>query len=78
MYDVEVILEELEPLDHTAGNATKDAFGDANALELVETSGIHILHTIIDAGFDKEGAIKLDYFWGHSPVKNLKLHHDTV
>jgi hypothetical protein len=78
VYDVEVVLEEFEALDHTASNTTQDAFRNTNALEFVEASGVHILHAIINAGFDEEGAIELDYFRGHSPVENLELHHDTV
>lgn len=77
MDDMEVVLEEFETLDHTAGNAAKDTLRDTGTLEFVETASIHILHTIIDARFDKEGAIKLDDFRGNGSMKNLKLHHDT-
>lgn len=78
MDDVELVLEEFKALDHAPSNATEDAFRNANTLQLIEASSIHILHAVINAGLDEEGTVELDDFRGNGSVKNLKLHHNSV
>jgi hypothetical protein len=68
MDDLEFILEKLETADHAGGDASENVFRDASALELVETSSVHILHTVVDTGFYEEGTIKLDNLRSNSAV----------
>lgn len=78
MNDVQVVLEELEAPHHISGNMTKHAFRDADALQFINASSVHILHAIIDAGLDKESTVEVYDFRGNGEVENLKLHHDSI
>lgn len=78
MNDVQVILEELEASNRTSGNMTEHAFRDADALQLIDTSSVHILHAIVNARLDKESTVEVYDFRGDGAMKNLKLHHNSI
>jgi hypothetical protein len=76
--NVKFVFEELEALDHATRDSAEDTFRNTGTLQLIKTASIHILHAIIDAGLDKEGAVKLDDFRGDGSVEYFKLHHDSI
>ena len=62
MDDLELVLEKFETPDHASCDTSENILRDSSALELVKTSGVHVLHTIIDTGFYEESTVKLDNF----------------
>lgn len=49
MYDLQVVLEELEPAHHAPRNAAQHVLRHARALELVQRAGVHVFHTVVHA-----------------------------
>lgn len=78
MDDLELVFEELEAADHGAGDAGEDVFGDTGSEEFVEGAGVHVLHAVVDAGLDEEGAVELDDLGGDGAVEDVELHDDGV
>ena len=61
MNDLHFIFEKFKPFDHERNNAAQDRLGHTDPIQFIETSGIHILHAIVDTRFYEECAVKLDY-----------------
>lgn len=59
--DLHFIFEKFKPFDHERNNAAQDRLGHPDPIKFVQTTGIHILHAIVDTGFYEERAVKLDY-----------------
>jgi hypothetical protein len=78
MDDLEVVLEKLETADHAGSDTSENIFRNASALELVETSSIHILHAVIDAGFYKEGTVKFDNLRSNGTVQYIEFHENAI
>ena len=59
--DLQFIFEKFKPFDHERNNAAQDRLGHPNPIQLIQTTGVHILHAIVDTRFYEECTIELDY-----------------
>jgi len=59
--DLQFIFEKFKPFDHEINNAAQDRLGHPDPIQFIETTGIHILHAIVDTRFYEERAVELDY-----------------
>ncbi len=59
--DLQFIFEKFKPFDHERNNAAQDRLRRPDPIQFIQTTGIHVLHAIVDTRFYEERAIKLDY-----------------
>ena len=78
MDDLKVVLQEFESVHHATHNASQHIFGYTGTAKFVKAAGVHVLHAVIDARFDEEGAVKLDDGTVYRPMKDIEFHNDRI
>jgi len=46
--------------------------------KLVEGTRIHVLHAVVDTGFDEESTIEIDDLRGNGAMEDIELHYYGV
>ena len=69
--DLQLVLEESKTPHDVGRYPSEYVLGHAGTLKFIQTTGIHELHAVIDARLYKEGAVKLDDFWGDRSMENI-------
>ena len=81
MDDLQLVLEEAEPLDRARRNPRKDPLGHsavAPATQLLQAAHIHILHAVVHTALHKERAVELHDVRRDGTVQNIQLHDDRI
>lgn len=79
MHNLKRVFEEAKSADHAACDAGEDLLvANAALVNLVERTGVHVFHTVIDAALNEEGTVELHNLRGNSPVEDVELHEDPV
>jgi hypothetical protein len=78
MHDLKFVLEEFEPTDHVRCDSCENVLGDADAIESIETAGVHVFHAIVDTRLYEERAVKVDNLRGDGAMENVEFHEDRV
>lgn len=78
MHDRQLILQEPQTLDHTLGDPRQHVLWYAVAVHPIQTSGIHVLHTVVDTGLDRESAVEFNNLGCYGAMENVEFHNDTV
>ena len=76
MHNLQLVLQEPQPLDHAPRHAAQDVLGDVAPCNLLEAACVHVLHAVVDAGFDEEGAVEVDDVGRGGAVEDVKFGDD--
>ena len=78
MYDVQLVLQELQSPHSASRHPRKYVFRHACSLEFVHAAGVHVLHTVVHARFDEESTVELNDFWRNGAIEDVQLHDDRI
>ena len=78
MDNLQLVLEESKASYDAGRYSSEYIFGHTCTLELIQTPGVHELHTIVDTRLYEEGAVKFDDFWSDRSMENVQFHYDGV
>lgn len=78
MHNLELIFQEPQTLNHAIRHPRQHVLGDIAAGDMIQTLGIHVLHAIVDAGFNEEGAVEIDDVGRGGAVENVELGDDRL
>ena len=78
MNDLQFILQEPQPSHHTSHYPRQDILRYTNAVQLVHTARVHVLHAVVDAALDEERAVKVNNLGCGGAVQDLQLDEDRV
>lgn len=78
MHDLQAIFQESKTGDDALGDAAEDVLGYTVAVQVVQAAGVHVLHAIVDARFDKESSIEFDNFRSDRSMQDIEFHDDGI
>lgn len=78
MHDLQLVLQKLQPLDRGLCDPGELVLRNPIDVEGVETPGVHVLDTVVYAGFDQESAVEFDNLGRDGSMENIELHDDPV
>lgn len=78
MHNLQLVLKETQPLHHAARHATQHVLGHVAPRHLLKRAGVHVLHAIIHAALDEEGAVKVDDVRRCGAVEDVELGDDRL
>jgi hypothetical protein len=78
MHDLELVLEELQSLDHTPRYATQHQLGYITPRDLLERPSVHVLHAVVDTRLDEEGAVEVDDVGRRCAMQDVELCDDRL
>lgn len=80
MNNLQLVLQESQTPNHAARDPRQYILRHTTlaVVKLVQTAGVHKLHAVVNATFDEEGTVKLDYLRRDCSVQDVKLHDDRI
>lgn len=79
MHDLQLVLQESQTLHHAGRDPGQDLLvGDSSLVDPVERSGVHELHTVVDARLNEERSVELDDLGSDRSMQDVQFHEDSV